>query len=99
MADTADWVPLHAAAIYGHLKVGKNKELIKIIELFINELIIHLKVVKEFLRMPDPDIHVEDHTEDTPLHLAAMMGHVKICEELVKKDRKLLEQGRYSVMS
>ena len=58
-------------------------------------------MVKEFLRMPDPDIHVEDHTEDTPLHLAAMGGHVKICEELVKKDpqNKILEQGCYSVMS
>ena len=65
----------------------------------INELIIYLKVVKEFLRMPDPDINVEDHTEDTPLHLAAMMGHVKICEELVRKDPKILEQGRYSVLS
>ena len=47
--------------------------------------------------MPDPDIHVEDHTEDTPLHLAAMSGHVQICEELVKKDPKILEQGRYSI--
>ena len=37
----------------------------------------HLEVVREFLRMPDPDIHVEDHTEDTPLHLAAMCGHAK----------------------
>ena len=48
--------------------------------------------------MPDPDIHVEDHTEDTPLHLAAMSGHVKICEELVKKDPKILEQGRHSML-
>ena len=55
--------------------------------------------MKEFLRMPDPDIHVEDHTEDTPLHLAAMSGHVKICEELVKKDPKILEQGRCSMLS
>ena len=55
-------------------------------------------MVKEFLRMPDPNIYVEDITEDTPLHLAAMMGHVKICEELVKRDPKILEQGRYSVM-
>ena len=33
--------------------------------------------------MPDPDIHVEDHTEDTPLHLACYSGKTEAARLLL----------------